>query len=103
MPAARRDAPKQVEETPVAPDQPKIEEKEGKETITVNGQSLACTWHETTMPNKIGDDTMTTVSKVWVSEQVPGGTAKMESETKGKVGGVDMASKSSGTVTWANG
>ena len=48
------------------------------ETIDVAGKKVKCHWVETT----IKQDANTTVSKVWTSDDIPGGMAKMESKSQ---------------------
>ena len=53
--------------------------KSGTETLTVAGKSLSCKWTET--ESEAGGNK--TVSKVWMSEEVPGFVVKMVMSTKG--------------------
>jgi hypothetical protein len=62
------------------PEEPKDAEKtEGTETLTIDGKEVKCKWIETT--KKQG--AMTIKAKVWSSEKIPGGMAKMESKMEG--------------------
>jgi len=58
---------------------PKPDTREGEERLDIAGKSLKCKTIETMM--KMGDINVT--SKVWMSDEVPGGMVKMESKTDG--------------------
>ena len=92
VPPMRRDVPKEIEVPDPTPD---AKFKEGEETIDVAGTSMKCKTIESTTVT--GD--MTGTSKVWMSEQVPGRTAKMEVVSSGKVGDMVITSKATSTVT----
>lgn len=97
----RRDVAREIEvpdvQLPAAPP-PEFETKEGEETIDVGGKPIKCKTFETTV--KAGD--MTTRSKTWTSDDLPGTTARMESRTEGKVGEQAFVSVSTVAVTkWA--
>jgi hypothetical protein len=63
---------------PVA--KPKV--TQGSEELTIAGKTLKCQWIETTMV--MGGQTV--VTKVWQSDQVPGGQVKMVSRMDGPDG-----------------
>jgi hypothetical protein len=78
MPAQRRDEPKTIEVPAVTdPNQPKPDVKEGKGDMTTPAGTFSCKWVETTVAMK----GMTTTSRVWQSDDVPGNMVKMESTT----------------------
>lgn len=100
-PPQRRDVPKEVEvpdvPTPTAPT-PDMKVVEGEETIDVAGTSMKCKTTETTLTAS----GMTTKTKTWMSDDLPGITAKMEMRSEGKVGEMSILTTSSTTVTkWA--
>ena len=78
LPAQKRDIPAKVKvEGQAKGDAPKP--KEGDEEIEVGGQKVKCHWIETT--TEAGGNK--TVAKIWQSKDIPGGMAKMESNTTG--------------------
>lgn len=78
LPAQRRDEPKVLEIPAVTdPNQPKPETKEGTGDVTTPAGTFSCKWAETTVAMK----GMTSTSKVWQSDAVPGMVVKMESTT----------------------
>jgi phosphomevalonate kinase len=78
MPAQKRDVPAKVEK--VAGGEGKAPEvKESNEEVSVGGKSLKCKKTESTSES----NGMKTTSMVWMSDEIPGGTAKMESSTTG--------------------
>ena len=85
MPAhtMKQTIPAKVEKDPANPnpDQPKIEWQEGEEKVEVMGKSLTCKVYESTMEQ--GGNTMK--AKVWNSDEVPGGTVKMQVTMDGEV------------------
>jgi hypothetical protein len=92
MPAQKMDVPAKVEKKPEATATEKPQTKEGDETIDVGGKKYKCHWTETTMKMDAG----TTVSKVWMCEDIPGNLARMESKSQmGEMG----ASNTTLTVT----
>jgi uncharacterized Zn-binding protein involved in type VI secretion len=97
MPATKRDEPKTIEVPDVKAPEPKDKPvvKEGEETIEVTGKKVACKTHEMTMDIS----GMKTWSKTWLTKEIPGGMAKMESKTDGKVGEMTISSTSKTTVT----
>ncbi len=81
QPAQDREIPATFDK-PTIPEgekKPDIETKEGTETLTVDGQEIACKWVKSTVKT----DDNTSVTKVWNSDAVPGGLVKMESSTDG--------------------
>jgi hypothetical protein len=80
MPAKNMDIPAKVEKGKVGP-KPDAEVKEGEEEIEVAGKKMKCKWTETKM--KQGE--MNITSKVWITTEIPGSMAKMESKTEGTV------------------
>jgi hypothetical protein len=58
---------------------PNASVKSGTETLTVAGKSLSCKWTQT--ESEAGGNK--TVSKVWMSEEVPGFVVKMVNTTTG--------------------
>jgi hypothetical protein len=80
MPAKNMDIPAKVEKGKVGP-KPDAEVKEGDEEIEVAGKKFKCKWTETKM--KQGE--MNITSKVWITTEIPGSMAKMESQTEGTV------------------
>lgn len=96
----RRDVPKTIEVPDVeAPTQnPDVKVVEGEETIDVAGTSVKCKTTEST----VTASGMTTKSKTWTSDGVPGLMAKMEMRSEGKVGEMTILTTASTTVTkWA--
>jgi hypothetical protein len=80
LPGQKRDVPakiKKVEGDPSKAPKP----VEGDEEIEVAGKKVKCRWVETT--TEAGGNRI--VSRVWMSKEVPGGMAKMESKTTGQV------------------
>ena len=73
---AKLPKPKGTVESPVKP-----EVKEGTETIEVLGTKYDCKWHQSTM--KMAGTT--TVTKSWLSDQVPGRLVKMTSVVTGQI------------------
>ncbi len=87
VPPMKRDVPKTLTLTDEAKkakaDAEKAEtdakSEDGSETLTVGGAKIKCKWRRTKI-TIMGNDTET---KIWTSEEVPGGTVKMESATGG--------------------
>ena len=73
---------------PAVPNAPKVDAKEGEETVEAGGKSYKCKTVETAMKGPQGE----TSSKIWTSTDVPGGLVKMTSQTNG-------AAKSEVTMT----
>lgn len=69
---------------------PKPKTEEGTGDIEVAGKKLACKFMKTTMDTEMGKS----ISTIWLSDAIPGGTAKMESTMEGQ-----MSSKSIMMVT----
>jgi hypothetical protein len=91
MPAMSTDVPAKIEKvaaTPVTAEDPKPEVKESTEEVTAVDKKVKAKVTETTM-NANG---MKTVSKVWMSDEIPGGMVKMETT-------MDGAMKGSSTMT----
>lgn len=79
VPGMKRDVPAKWEpgKIPGQPaDAPKPDIKEGTGDATVGGKTYKCKTYEVTMKT----DQATMTSKTWMSEEVPGGTVKMESK-----------------------
>jgi hypothetical protein len=78
VPGMKRDVPAKWDPAKANPNPnaPKPEIKEGSEDVTVGGKSYKCKTYETTMKS----DQATMTSKTWMSDDVPGGTVKMESK-----------------------
>jgi hypothetical protein len=89
VPAMKRDVPKTLTLTDEAKKakaeaekaQTEAKSEDGSETLTIGGTSLKCKWRRTKI-NIMGNETD---SKIWTSDEVPGGTVKMESTTGGAV------------------
>ncbi len=58
-----------------------VKAKEGKEELSVKGKKIKTNWHESTI--KMGK--MTTKSKTWMSETIPGQVVKSVSTTEGEM------------------
>ena len=102
LPASKRDVPKTIEvpdvKLPDPKDAPKV--KEGEETIDVAGTKVACKTYETTTDA----NGMKSVTKTWISNDIPGRTARMDQKSEGKIGDVSISSTSKITVTkWGKG
>lgn len=84
QPASDRDVPAKTPTTPT-PETPEgvragdVKSETGEETIEVAGKQVKAKWTQTT--TKQGDTT--TTAKVWQSDEIPGGLAKMESRMEG--------------------
>jgi hypothetical protein len=80
QPATRSEIPAKTEkfEVPVEEGEnaPKIETKEGTDELTVGGRKIKCRTTETTTETP----DLKMWSKSWYSEEVPGGTVRMESK-----------------------
>lgn len=86
MPAQEMEYPAKIKKEDMddvqkAKDKP--DTKKGKETVEVAGKKLATNWTEV----KIDNEKMTTVTKMWESEEVPGGLVKMETDMKKPMAG----------------
>jgi hypothetical protein len=87
VPPMKRDVPKKVTITDEVKKaradaekaQAEAKSEDGTETLTVSGDKFKCKWHRTKI-TIMGNETDT---KIWTSEEVPGGTVKMESTTGG--------------------
>jgi hypothetical protein len=79
MPASDGKHAAKVKKVEPAKDAPKPEE--GDEEIEVAGKKLKCHWVKSVSEN----NGMKTTSKVWTSDAVPGGMARSESLTEGKM------------------
>jgi hypothetical protein len=87
MPAQKTDVPAKLDKTPeVKPEDPKDkpEVKESSEEVSIpGGKKVKAKVTET----KMTANGMNTVSKVWTSEEVPGGVIKMETTMDGAMKG----------------
>jgi len=86
MPAQKMDIPKKMDAQPAAtpdakpdPNTPKADTKTSDESCTVPAGTFKCKCVQSTMD--VGGNK--TVSKVWTSDEVPGGMVKMEATTDG--------------------
>jgi hypothetical protein len=85
LPAATRDIPKTIPvvknvKKDVDPNAPKeVSGEDGTETLKVLGQEFKTKWRK----NKVEVAGITTVSKVWMCDDVPGMMVKMESTSTG--------------------
>lgn len=70
----------EVDPSLAALDDPDTEQ--GQETVTVDGQDLECTWYAI----DVEQNGQATSGKVWISEQVPGGLVKMQTQSSGDQG-----------------
>lgn len=97
----KREVPKEVEvpeKRAPEDERPQYRTKEGEETIDVAGTSMKCKTSESTVEG----EGMTTLSKTWMSKDVPGMLAKTEQTTEGKMGDQVFKSVVRTTVTkWA--
>jgi len=86
MPAQKTDVPAKLDKPPeaAAPNTPKPEVKESTEEVEIpGGKKVKAKVTET----KSDANGMKTVSKVWMSDEVPGGMVKMETTMDGTVKG----------------
>jgi hypothetical protein len=87
LPAMKRDVPKTLTLTDEAKKakadaekaQTEAKSEDGSETLTVSGAQYKCKWRRSKI-TIMGNDTDT---KIWTSDDVPGGTVKMESTVGG--------------------
>ena len=80
MPGQKREIPAKVKSAP-AGDAKGVKPVEGDEEIEVAGKKVKCHWVETTSDA----NGMKTVSRIWQSKDIPGGMAKMVSNSTGSM------------------
>ncbi len=93
QPAQKRQVPAKIAkmdppEVEGQDDMPKPTMKEGTETVTVKGKSIACKTVESTFEYS----GMKTWSKSWSSDKVPGSIVKMESKSESSMGATTVKS-----------